>query len=76
VNEVQEKLLRHAIGNEQALAQWLIVSSFEFVSDAPRYEVCGVKVSLAQGEVCPRCWNVSESYHEEHLCARCESILK
>ncbi len=76
VNEVQEKLLRHAIGNEQALAQWLIVSSCEFVSDAPRYEVCGVKVSLAQGEVCPRCWNVSESHHEEHLCARCESILK
>jgi isoleucyl-tRNA synthetase len=76
VNEVQERLLRHAIGNEQALAQWLIVSSLEFIFDAPKYEVCGVKVSLAQGEVCPRCWNISKTHHEEHLCARCESILK
>jgi isoleucyl-tRNA synthetase len=76
LNESLKELLHKAIGDETALAQWLIVSKVSFVLDAPLYEVCGVKVELASGVACPRCWNVSESTHEEHLCSRCESIVE
>lgn len=58
-------------------AQWLIVSHVEFV-DGPlqAYEVCEVEVEKAKGHVCPRCWNYTESEHEDGLCDRCAQILE
>ena len=51
--------------------QWLIVSKVEFAeSDETR-----VEVSFAKGEVCPRCWNISEEHAEDGLCPRCQKVL-
>lgn len=71
----QGALLNRAIGDEQALAQWLIVSKLSLVKEAPHYEVCGVSVLKAEGVSCPRCWTVTESVHEDHLCDRCHTII-
>ena len=75
VSDVQKARLMEAIGDESQLAQWFIVSKVSFVNDAKPYEVCGVSVELAQGVACPRCWNVTESVHDDHVCDRCHSIL-
>lgn len=75
VNDEQKSLLTQAIGDEVKCAQWLIVSQFSFGEATKSYDVCGVTVALAQGDSCPRCWNVTSSVHEDHLCDRCHSIL-
>lgn len=75
VNDEQKSLLTQAIGDEVKCAQWLIVSQFSFGEATQSYDVCGVTVALAQGDSCPRCWNVTPSVHEDHLCDRCHSIL-
>lgn len=75
VSNEQEEIIRSILGDD--LKQWLIVSNASLTPDElPQYEACQVKVEKAQGHVCPRCWNVTESDHEDHLCARCQSILK
>ncbi|MFV0380574.1 MAG: isoleucine--tRNA ligase [Anaerorhabdus sp.] len=51
--------------------QWLIVSDVTFDTALER----SVKVNVAKGEVCPRCWNISESYNDDKLCERCQKIL-
>ncbi len=57
-------------------AQWLIVSGVEFVEEPlTAFDVCGVEVEKAKGHVCPRCWNYTESEHEDGLCDRCAQIL-
>ncbi|MCD8519580.1 MAG: isoleucine--tRNA ligase [Erysipelotrichaceae bacterium] len=75
VNDEQKSLLTQAIGDEAKVAQWLIVSQLSFGEATQSYDVCGVTVALAQGDSCPRCWNVTPSVHEDHLCDRCHSIL-
>ena len=75
LSDAQRALLTNAIGDESALAQWLIVSKLSLVSDAPQYEVCGVSVHKADGVSCPRCWTVTQSVHEDHLCDRCHTII-
>jgi len=56
---------------ENKVYQWLIVSKVEFVEA----EETKVEVSFAKGEVCPRCWNISEEYDEDGLCPRCQKVL-
>ena len=52
--------------------QWLTVSTVEFSDDQEEKIV----VKKADGEVCPRCWNVRVSSNDEHLCDRCKAILE
>ncbi len=66
----ERELIENALSSK--VAQWLIVSKVTFDEASERH----VKVQVAKGEVCPRCWNVSESTHEEHLCERCQKVLK
>lgn len=61
---------------EDNFAQWLIVSRVRYVDDRLE-EVLGVsvKVEEAQGETCPRCWNVVESLEVSGVCPRCHHAL-
>ncbi|MDP2813906.1 MAG: zinc finger domain-containing protein, partial [Erysipelotrichaceae bacterium] len=74
LSDEQLALVKKHIG-EDRLAQWLIVSKVTFASVEVKYEVCGVNVVLATGDTCPRCWNVTESVVEDHLCDRCSNVL-
>ena len=57
--------------------QWLIVSKVSYTNEElNRYEVIGAKVSKADGVVCPRCWNVTDTSDEDGLCPRCHEVLK
>lgn len=59
-----------------SIAQWLIVSKVSFTDEAlTQHETCQVKVLKANGKVCPRCWTVTETEHEDGLCDRCKAIL-
>lgn len=66
LNEETKRLFERIVPNA---AQWLIVSKVEFV-DGPLtpFEVCEIEVDKAKGHVCPRCWNYTESDHEDGLC--------
>lgn len=58
------------------LAQWLMVSNIEFTEDELKaYDICQIEVAHAKGHVCPRCWNYTESEHEDGLCDRCAAVL-
>jgi isoleucyl-tRNA synthetase len=53
------------------LDQWLMVSKLDWVdSNQGR-----VQVEPAQGQTCPRCWNVTSTDHAEGLCARCVAVV-
>ena len=52
-------------------AQWLIVSQVE-VLEADKTHV---KVEVAEGITCPRCWNVTHSHAEDGLCERCAAVI-
>ena len=52
-------------------AQWLIVSQVELVES----EKTHVKVQVAEGITCPRCWNVTHSHAEDGLCERCAAVI-
>lgn len=57
-------------------AQWLMVSSVVFDDQPARaYESCEIELTHAPGHVCPRCWNYTESEHEDDLCDRCAAVL-
>ncbi|MBQ0064675.1 MAG: isoleucine--tRNA ligase [Firmicutes bacterium] len=53
------------------VAQWLIVSEATVVKGDLK-----VDVVKAEGEVCPRCWNVTKSHNEDCLCDRCFKVIK
>jgi isoleucyl-tRNA synthetase len=74
LSDEQSALVKKHIGVDR-LAQWLIVSKVTLDKADTRYEVCGVNVVLASGHTCPRCWNVTESAAEDHLCDRCGGVL-
>lgn len=58
-------------------AQWLMVYDVQFVDDnLTPYEVSEIEVTHAPGHVCPRCWNYTESEHEDGLCDRCAAVLE
>lgn len=52
-------------------AQWLIVSQVE-VLEADKTHV---KVEVAEGITCPRCWNMTHSHAEDGLCERCAAVI-
>ena len=52
--------------------QWLTVSTVTFDKEQSEKIV----VSKADGEVCPRCWNVRVSSRADHLCDRCATVLE
>ena len=56
--------------------QWLQVSDVEFNTASRQYELTKIDIVKAEGEVCPRCWNITLSKHPECLCERCQRILK
>ena len=58
-------------------AQWLMVYDVQFVDDSlTPYEVSEIEVTHAPGHVCPRCWNYTESEHEDGLCDRCAAVIE
>ena len=59
-----------ARGAEQ-IAELLIVSEVT-LQEGPELSA---SVSVAQGEKCPRCWNVRE-LGEDGLCARCHEVVE
>lgn len=74
ISEEDQKQIKSVIDN---LAQWLMVSRVEFTQDELKaYEACQVAVEKAVGHVCPRCWNYTESEHEDGLCDRCAAVLE
>lgn len=52
--------------------QWLTVSSVAFNDDQAE----DIVVTKAEGHVCPRCWNVRITEHEDGLCDRCVAVLE
>ena len=75
VNQQQQQLLDDYIGSAN-LAQWFIVSDFEFTDEKlEAFDVCQVKIEAASGHSCPRCWNITPSTREDHLCDRCHGVL-
>ncbi len=54
------------------ISQWLTVSTVTFDQNQTEKIV----VTKADGEVCPRCWNVRVSSSEDHLCSRCQTVLE
>ncbi|MEG0314062.1 MAG: isoleucine--tRNA ligase [Erysipelotrichaceae bacterium] len=75
LQQSDDELVDKYLGN--TFAQWLIVSKATLTNvDLPQFEVCQVKVEKADGAVCPRCWNISDSNNQDGLCDRCAEVLK
>ena len=75
VNEDDKKLLIDAFGDK--INQWLIIAKVSFVEDElTKYDAIEVKIEMAKGHVCPRCWNIVEEENEDGLCDRCVDALK
>lgn len=76
VDQDKQDLLEQYIGLNH-LAQWFIVSDFKFTDEAlEAFDVCEVKIEAADGHSCPRCWNITPSDRDDHLCDRCHGVLK
>ena len=75
VNAEDRKLLEDAFGNK--INQWLIIAKVSFVEEElTKYDNIEVKIEMAKGHVCPRCWNIVEEENEDGLCDRCAEALK
>lgn len=60
---------------------WFIVSSVIFVNkkeglDTTDLPWLSLIVEHADGVKCPRCWQWENSSHDQHLCLRCQTVLK
>ncbi len=74
VNAEDKELLARITDN---IPQVFIVSQFEFTDETlTKYDNIEVKITKAEGLVCPRCWNITNSSHTEGLCKRCEGIIQ
>ncbi|MDY3034716.1 MAG: isoleucine--tRNA ligase [Absicoccus sp.] len=67
LNEETKTVLDRTVPNP---AQWFIVSKVTLADAGDE-----VVVAKADGHVCPRCWNVTESDHEDGLCDRCHEVM-
>ena len=75
VSAQDRKLLEDAFGNK--INQWLIIAKVSFVEEElKKYDNIEVKIEMAKGHVCPRCWNIVEEENEDGLCDRCLDALK
>ena len=65
------------------LAEICIISSFTLLSNEKKSEFfsietikdISVKINIAEGEKCERCWKMSKIISEEKLCSRCKEII-
>ncbi len=75
VNDEDKKLLQDAFGDK--INQWLIIAKVSFTDDELEKFDNGteVKIEMANGHVCPRCWNIVEEENEDGLCNRCKEVL-
>ena len=74
-------LMKTTVQTEAAFfKEFLIVSQVAFAQDHQELQdtdltgFC-VKVEVAKGNKCPRCWNWDDTQHEHHLCDRCFKLL-
>ena len=75
VSEEDRKLLTDAFGDK--INQWLIIAKVSFTDETlTKYDTTEVKIEMAKGHVCPRCWNIVEEENEDGLCDRCADALK
>ena len=75
VSDEDRKLLEDAFGNK--INQWLIIAKVSFSDETlDKYDNIEVKIEMAKGHVCPRCWNIVEEENEDGLCDRCAEALK
>ena len=75
VSAEDEKLLKDAFGDK--INQWLIIAKVSFTNETlTKYDNIEVKIEMAKGHVCPRCWNIVEEENEDGLCDRCAEALK
>ncbi len=69
-----EILIKETLDNQ--VAQWLIVSEVIFAENCGnKYQYAQVEVRKAEGEICPRCWNISKEHNEDGLCPRCQKVV-
>jgi len=62
-----EKLSENGESEETFMKEWCIVSRFTRTTAKDS----SIHVVAAQGEKCPRCWHITQSDHEDGVCARC-----
>ena len=75
LSEEDKNLLTWAFGLN--IHQWLKVSKVTFTDEElTKYLNAEVKIVKAEGVVCPRCWNITDSKREDCLCERCVKVLK
>ena len=75
LSEEDKNLLTWAFGTN--VHQWLKVSKVTFTDEElTKYLNAEVKIVKAEGVVCPRCWNITDSNREDCLCERCVKVLK
>ncbi len=75
VNDEDKKLLLDTFGDK--INQWLIIAKVSFSDETlTKYDTIEVKIEMAKGHVCPRCWNIVEDENEDGLCDRCVDALK
>ena len=75
LSEEDKNLLTWAFGTN--VHQWLKVSEVTFTDEElTKYLNAEVKIVKAEGVVCPRCWNITDSKREDCLCERCVKVLK
>ena len=75
LSEEDKNLLTWAFGSN--IHQWLKVSKVTFTDEElTKYLSAEVKIVKAEGVVCPRCWNITDSKREDCLCERCVKVLK
>ena len=75
VSDEDRKLLTDTFGDK--INQWLIIAKVSFVDEElTKYDNVEVKIEMAKGHVCPRCWNIVEEENEDGLCDRCADTLK
>ena len=75
VSDEDRKLLTDAFGDK--INQWLIIAKVSFTDETlTKYDTTEVKIEMAKGHVCPRCWNIVEEENEDGLCDRCADALK
>ena len=75
VSEDDKKLLTDAFGDK--INQWLIIAKVSFTDEKlTAYDAIEVKIEMAPGHVCPRCWNIVEEENEDGLCDRCLDAIK
>lgn len=62
--------------NEVAITSGVNISRDEVPGDVEVTDDIGIKISIAKGGKCERCWKIVENLDENKLCERCQQIVK